>query len=161
MDWFAKIVNRITGIFIVIGACFLIGAMLLMVGNIAYRFFGGAIPGTYELVGPLVSVTAALALGYTQLTKGHVVMDIVLNFLPQRIQIVLQHFSSVISLGFIILLAWRSVELMWQRLLLGEETIWLKVPLFPFRGFWVLGLIIFCLVLFAELLGALRVKASK
>jgi hypothetical protein len=46
--------------------------MLLMVSNIIYRFFGGVIPGTVELVGPLVSVTASFALSYTSIKKGHV-----------------------------------------------------------------------------------------
>jgi len=161
VEWFAKVVSRITGISIVIGAAFLVGAMLLMASNIVYRFFGGAIPGTYELVGPFISVTAAFALGYTALKQGHVVMDMVFRRFPQRTQVVVQSFTSVLCLGFCALLTWKSAELMWQKLLLREETPWLKVPLFPFRGFWELGLILFCLVLLADLLTALRREGSK
>jgi TRAP-type C4-dicarboxylate transport system permease small subunit len=161
VERFTRVVSRITGVGIVIGAAFLVGAMLLMTANIAFRFFGGVVPGTYELVGPFISVTAAFALGYTALKQGHVVMDMVFRRLPQRTQVIVQSFTVVLSLGFCALLTWRSAELMVKKLLLREETSWLKVPLFPFRSFWELGLLLFCLVLLADLLTTLRRRASK
>lgn len=161
MEWFDKIVSRITGFGISIGIAFLLGAMLVMVANIAYRFFGGTIPGTYELVGPFVSVTGASALAFTALKQAHVVMDIVLHLLPDRIQKILKHFSSFICLCFCLILVWSSITLMLQKFRLGEETTLLKIPIFPFRGFWVLGLLFFCLVFFADLLKAFSNKGDK
>jgi TRAP-type C4-dicarboxylate transport system permease small subunit len=161
VEGFAKTVNRIAEISIILGGITLVGAMLLMVSNIIYRFFGGVIPGTVELVGPFVSVTASFALSYTTLKKSHVVMDMIFRRFSKSTQLVIHCITSILSLGFFMLLAWKSAELLRAKFLLDESTTWLKWPMFPFRSFWVLGLIILCLVILADLLMTLTRRESK
>jgi TRAP-type C4-dicarboxylate transport system permease small subunit len=161
VEGFAKAVNRIAGIGIILGGITLVGAMLLMVSNIIYRFFGGVIPGTVELVGPFVSVTASFALSYTTLKKGHVVMDMLFNRFSKNAKVVVRCITSAISLAFFILLAWKSAELLKTKFLLNEATTWLKWPMFPFRSFWVLGLILLSLVILADLLMTLTRRENK
>jgi TRAP-type C4-dicarboxylate transport system permease small subunit len=162
MGHFAKVVHRIAGVGTVIGAGFLIGAMLLMVANIVYRFFGGVIAGTYELVGLFMVVTAAFALGYTALRQGHVVVKIVVSRFSKRTQAIIESFTSAIGLGLLALIVWESVWLTREKVLVGgEESAMLGVPFLPFRCAWMLGLFLFCLVLLIDLLKALsRVKSK-
>jgi hypothetical protein len=40
----------------------------------------------------------------------------------------------------------KSAELLKTKFLLDEATTWLKFPMFPFRSFWVLGLVLLTLV---------------
>jgi TRAP-type C4-dicarboxylate transport system permease small subunit len=161
VEGFVKTVNRIAEISIILGGITLVGAMLLMVSNIIYRFFGGVIPGTVELVGPLVSVTASFALSYTTLKKGHVVMDMIFRRFSKSTQLVVHGITSVISIGFFVILTWKSAELLKAKFLLDESTTWLKWPMFPFRSFWVLGLILLTLVILTDLLMTLTRRESK
>ena len=48
MDYFANIVRRAGSGGMLIGVAFLLVAMIIMVANIMYRFFGGVITGTYD-----------------------------------------------------------------------------------------------------------------
>jgi TRAP-type C4-dicarboxylate transport system permease small subunit len=144
-----------------VGSVFLIGIALLVVANIVYRFFGGVIAGTYELVALMIVVTVAFALGYAALKQGHIVVRIVLSRFSPRIQAILTVFTSVIGLGFWALIAWKSAEIMSERALAGEYTEMLGVPYLPFRCAWLFGLLFFCLVLLIDLFKALSQAVRK
>lgn len=151
LDRATVIIRRISGAGAAIGATSLLAVMLLIIANIVYRFFGGVIAGTYELIGPMVVVTAAFALVYTALHHGHIAINIITSRLPERIRAIVGSFTGTIALGLWILIAWGSVKLMVQKATAGEATYLLNVPFLPFRLFWELGLILFCFVLLLDL----------
>jgi TRAP-type C4-dicarboxylate transport system permease small subunit len=155
LDRTTSIIRRIGGAGAAIGAISLLAVMLLIIANIVYRFFGGVIAGTYELIGPLVVVTAAFALVYTALYQGHINIKILTSRLPGRIQAVIESFTVSIGLGLWILIAWGSMKFMSEKATAGEATYLLNIPFFPFRLFWELGLILFCFVLLLDLFKAL------
>jgi TRAP-type C4-dicarboxylate transport system permease small subunit len=161
MDTIASIIQRIGKVGAAIGAGTLLAVMLLIVSNIIYRFFGGVIAGTYELIGPMVVVTAVFALVYTALTQSHIVIKILTDRLPDRIRIIVRSIIGLISLGLWGLIAWGSVGLMIQKATGGEATYLLHVPFLPFRIMWELGLILFCLVLLVDLIKSLSGVTSK
>jgi TRAP-type C4-dicarboxylate transport system permease small subunit len=161
MNWLAKITRRAGGVGVVIGAGFLIGIVLLIVANIIYRFFGGVIAGTYELIELLVAVVAASAFVYVTLERGHVVINVIANRFPQRMRAIAESITLATGLGLWALVAWANVGLIREKALSGEETLLLNIPVFPFRLFWELSLILICLVLLVHLCKALSEVISK
>jgi TRAP-type C4-dicarboxylate transport system permease small subunit len=155
LDRATSIIRRIGGAGAAVGATSLLAVMLLIMANIIYRFFGGVIAGTYELIGPMVVITAAFALAYTALHHGHIAINIITSRLPGHVQAIVQSFTGTIGFGLWILIAWGSVKLMAEKASAGEATYLLHVPFLPFRLFWELGLILFCLVLLLDLFKAL------
>jgi TRAP-type C4-dicarboxylate transport system permease small subunit len=161
MDYLANIARRIGGFGTAIGVGFLIGVVLLIVANIVYRFFGGVIAGTYELVELMVAVVAASALVYTVLEHGHVVINIIVSRLPQRIQAIVESITLAVGLGIWALVAWANVGLIREKALGGEATLLLNIPVLPFRLFWEFSLLLLCLMLLVYLLKALHRVISK
>jgi TRAP-type C4-dicarboxylate transport system permease small subunit len=161
MDYLANIARRIGGFGTAIGVGFLIGVVLLIVANIVYRFFGGVIAGTYELVELMVAVVAASALVYTVLEHGHVVINIIVSRLPQLIQAIVESITLAVGLGIWALVAWANVGLIREKALGGEATLLLNIPVLPFRLFWEFSLLLLCLMLLVYLLKALHRVISK
>jgi TRAP-type C4-dicarboxylate transport system permease small subunit len=161
MDYFIKIVYRASGIGAAVGAFFLICVMLLMVANIFFRFFGGVIAGTYEMVALFIVATISFSLAYTAMTHGHVIMDVLGSRLPPRIRAIINSFNASISLGLWILIAWTSIWLLSEKLATDEVTDLLNIPFAPFRFLWEIGLILLCLVLLIDLIKAITMATGK
>lgn len=139
----------------VVGSIFLAVAMVIMVANIIFRFFGGLIPGTYEMIGLFVGITVSFCLPFTALAKRHVVVNIFTSRFPPRAQDILQGAMSLIELLFWGVVAWMTFEVISERWL-NEATMDLELPMLPFRIFWFIGLIIFCAVLLLNVINAFR-----
>jgi TRAP-type C4-dicarboxylate transport system permease small subunit len=155
MDYLAKIVSRAGSGGMLIGVAFLLAAMMVMVANIGYRFFGGVITGTYEMVGIFVGVTITFALAYAALWERHVTVNILLNRFTQRTQAVLKIFVSLIGLAFWAAIAWTSLGVIAERWT-AESTLDHRITYLPFRFLWIAGLVIFCLVFVVDIRDALR-----
>jgi len=84
----------------------LIAMMLLTVADMVLRAFGHPIAGSYEIIGWLSAVAMALALGYTQLHKGHVAIDLVVERLRPRTRAVVQALVTLASLLLFVAVAW-------------------------------------------------------
>jgi TRAP-type C4-dicarboxylate transport system permease small subunit len=155
MDYFANIVRRAGSGGMLIGVAFLLAAMMIMVANIGYRFFGGVITGTYEMVGIFTGVTITFALAYAALWDRHVTVNILLNRFTQPTQAILKIFVSLIGLAFWAAVAWTSLGVLTERWI-AESTLDLRIPYLPFRFLWIAGLIIFCLVFVVDIRAAVR-----
>lgn len=67
----------------VIAALAMVCLALFICVNIVSRFFGKPISGVGEISGWLGAISMAFALGYTQVDKGHVDLDLFLNQFPK------------------------------------------------------------------------------
>ena len=160
MDFFTNIVRRLSRIGMAVGAAFLVGMMVLIVGNIFYRLAGHIIAGTYELSELMAVVAATFALVYTALGKGHIIIDILVPRLSQRTQTFFTAFASLICLCTWAIIAWASFGILSERWL-TEETRMLSVPFLPFRFVWVFGLLLLCLIYLVDLFTALKNGGNK
>ncbi len=160
MNSLANIVRRLSQVGMAVGAAFLVGMMVLIVGNIIYRLAGHIIAGTYELSELMAVVAATFALSYTAVKKGHVIIDILVPRLSQRTQTFLTAFSSLICLCTWAIIAWASFGILSERWL-TEETRMLSVPFLPFRFVWVIGLLLLCLIYLVDLFTALKNGGNK
>ena len=74
-DWLNRLLAWMAG-------AFLLGMVLLTCANILCRIFWVPIRGTFELMGFSGAVVTAFALGYTQMKKGHISVDVLVEKFP-------------------------------------------------------------------------------
>lgn len=87
----------------------LISMMLLVVLNAIKRLYSDPILGTVEIVSWLGAITGVFALGYTQLNKGHVYIDMLLDKFPPLLNKVIHTFMNVLSIFFFLIAAWQII----------------------------------------------------
>ncbi|MBZ4687395.1 MAG: hypothetical protein PWQ96_222 [Clostridia bacterium] len=81
--------------------------MMTVVLNGVIRFFGVPFYGTTEIVGWMCAVTIAFSLGYTQLHKGYVDIDFLMEKLPLPLQNCIRSITLFISTIFFALVSWQ------------------------------------------------------
>ncbi len=84
----------------VIAGVVMVSVALLIVTNIIIRIFHAPIPGVGEISGWMSAITAAFALGYTQVHRGHVDMDLLVNKFPPGIRRAVQSLMLLLSMLF-------------------------------------------------------------
>ncbi|MFD1708945.1 TRAP transporter small permease [Siminovitchia sediminis] len=85
----------------------LICMMLLVVFNSIKRLFSDPISGTVELVSWLGAMTAVFSLGYAQLHKGHVFIDLLIVKFPPALHKLTHSLVNVLSILFFIMAGWQ------------------------------------------------------
>jgi len=103
LDRFSAILNK--GIAFFAGIA-LVAMMLVTVGEMVLRMFGRPMAGTIEVVAWLAAVTTALALGYTQMHKGHVSIDLFMNRIAPRLRAVLNMLVYLAATALFTLVTW-------------------------------------------------------
>ena len=139
---FRRVVRRITEGMVIISALMLAVMMFLSTADVIGRyFFLSPIDGPWEIVSFAFVICGAMAIGYTQLIKGHIQINLVSDRLSRRARAGLFSFSYLICLVGSALVAWRG----WLRAVaymgktVGGETINLGVPLWPFMLIFTIG----------------------
>lgn len=130
--------------------------MLLLSTNIALRFFGKSILGTYDWTGLTGTIVIALALGQCGIQRGHVRVEFVMMLLPNRVQAVVDTITGILSLGLFTLAAWQSVVLgseMWGK---GDVSMTAQTPFHPFVYTIAFGCVLLWLVICIQTIKALR-----
>jgi TRAP-type C4-dicarboxylate transport system permease small subunit len=112
------------------------------------------------MVGLFVGINVTFALPFTALSKRHVTVNIFLSRFPKRLQHILGGITSFIELAFWAVVAWTTLGVIMERWT-NEATLDIQLPMLPFRSIWFIGLIIFCLVLFLDVIDALRKGVKK
>ncbi len=131
---FVRGVDRLSDALAVIASALLIAASIVITYSVLYRALGHS---TYwELEFSVYMMVAALFLAspYTLKTKGHVAVDLLGHYLPERSQRALALTVAVAGLLVCLYLAWISGMLTYESFVKGErtESTWrpLKWPLY-------------------------------
>ena len=156
MDRYHSFILRLTTAFTVVGISFMVGVMLVIVANIISRAFDKAILGTYELAQLMLAVTVGCALAYCALMQSHVIVSIVLTRLRHPVRKVLAVITTFFSLVLWILVAWQGAKFAMEQLSVREITFIMEWPVYPSRFIFLIGVILLCLLLFGDLVKALR-----
>jgi len=88
--------------------------------------------GSYELLGFLGAITIASALSYTQKSKGHVAIDILVRTFPKSAQLALSVFNNLISALLFIIIAYQLFVFGFSLREAGELTETLRIAYYPF-----------------------------
>jgi TRAP-type C4-dicarboxylate transport system permease small subunit len=139
---FLRNVKRISQVGVAVSALALGSIMFLSIADITGRnVFHKPIQGTSEIVGLLLVVTASLGLGWCQLLKGNVRIDILYNRFRPRGQAVLDVLSNLMSTAIAFIICWQGGLMMWDYMFrkYGGNTADLNMRIWPFWLIMALG----------------------
>ena len=152
-----KVVHPLSRLFNYGGFGFLFLLMLLVVAHVIGRYvLVFPIPGSVELIEFLMVLVVFLGLAECAVQRGNVSVDLFVDLMPKNAQVVIDAFTSLLSIAIVSLITWQSaiqVKLLYQS---GHTSGVLHIPHYPFAIVMVLGWAAFDLVLighFFEFLG--------
>jgi TRAP-type C4-dicarboxylate transport system permease small subunit len=158
---FEKVIALTSRLLNNIGIAFLMLLMFLITADVLLRAtLKRPILGTNELSEFMMIIVVYLAVAYTQHTKSHVSVDLVISRFPQKAQDIVDSFIYLLSLAVCSLITWRAFVDVNRLLDINRVSDVLYVPVAPFQLVMAIGFFIFCLVLLLDFLHALR-KAIK
>ncbi len=152
LGYLEKMTDFLNRLLLVVGGITLAGMVLLTCSNIFLRSVWAPIKGTYELMEFFGAIVTAFALGYTQIKRGHVGIDMVVNRFSTRTQRILNGINYFICMIFFALASWQIAKwatTLWKT---GEITETLRIIYFPFTYGVALGCAVLSLVLLTDLL---------
>lgn len=155
MGFLEKVSGFLNRLLILIGGLFLVGMICLTCANIFLRTVWLPIKGTFELMGFFGAVTTAFALGYTQIKRGHISVDVLIDTFSSRTKRFLNLFNSVICMSFFGLTAWQITKwatTLWRT---GEVTETLRFAYYPFTYAVALGCAVLALVFLTDVFKSL------
>jgi len=143
---------------VTIAGCSLALMVFLACANIFLRRVWMPIEGTFEMMGYFSAIVTAFALGYTQMKRGHVSVDVLVLRFREKTRRTLQSINNLVCMVFFLMVSWqiaRYATTLWKT---GEVTETLRIIYYPFTygvamGCATLSLVFltdFLLVLFPE-----------
>jgi TRAP-type C4-dicarboxylate transport system permease small subunit len=146
-------------ILMIIGGVAVLSLMSLATGNVVLRFFFNTpYRGAYEVVGFLGAIVIAFALGYTQKRKDHIVVDILTERFPKRINRILDAVNYFITMIFFAIVSWQLFVWGIKIAKSGEVSETIKIIFHPFVYCVAVGFLVFSLTLLNDFLKSLQTK---
>lgn len=154
--WVERVVFPLNEVMHKVGLAVLLLMMFLTVGDVVGRyFFLFPISGTFELTNFMLALVVFFAIGYTQVRRGHISIDVVVSRFSPRAQAIIDSITYLFSLGLFSLVTWQSAVHA-NRLFEGHNVSGvLSLPIYPFVIAVGVGSLLFCLVLLVDLLSSL------
>lgn len=138
-----------------IGGCFLVAMIVLTCTNIFLRLVWVPVKGTFELMGFFGAIVTAFALGYTQIKKGHIAVDLFIHSFSQKTRRVLTLINSLICTVFFAFVSWQITKYAEILRTSGEVTETLRFAYYPFTYAVAVGCAVLALVFLTEFLKSL------
>ena len=144
-------------IFMIIALGMLLGMMFLGTGDVLGRYlFNNPIKGAMEGSQLLMAGVALLCWGYTQASKSHIRIDLLIHRYPKNIHKIMDLIGLTLTMIIFGLITWQStiiaVEVLEQHRMLDN----INLPLFPFKLMVPVGAMVLCLesvIQFIQVLG--------
>ncbi|MFC1905323.1 TRAP transporter small permease [Chloroflexota bacterium] len=157
IDCFEKWIKRISGWLFGI-ACVAIVAMILItvVDLIGLKLFRWKFAGAIEISGLLGLIIIGFAISFTQVLRGHTVVDVLISRLSKRYQVVLASIVSLFGLIIFTLMAWQMYSFGGDLQLAGRITPLEQIPLSPFAYAMAVCCLVMSFVLLLALVRALK-----
>ena len=150
-----KVLNRISEflnrLLTWIGGFFLISMVVLTCANIIFRMVWVPIKGTFELMGYFGAIVTAFALGYTQMKKTHISVDILVNTFSIKTRKVVNVINHAVCFVFFSAAAWQIAIKATTLMNTGEITETLRIVYYPFTYGVAFGCAMLTLVLFTNM----------
>jgi TRAP-type C4-dicarboxylate transport system permease small subunit len=142
----------------IIAAFVLAAMMMLTVADVCGRyFFDRPIKGTWELIGLFLVCAGTWGLGYCQMQKAHISINIILQRFSRRGQAMMLSFTYLVGLAAFSLLCWRMflLAVRYSTTMKGYVTDTLEIPYPPFMFALSIGAGIMVLILIVDLIHSL------
>jgi TRAP-type C4-dicarboxylate transport system permease small subunit len=132
VSFFEKAITGFGNVFNMVASAALVGMMLLTCADVFMRYlFSKPIIGTYDLVSLMGAVLASFAMPYTMLKKGHVAVEILIQYLSRGKQLIIETFTHLIGISLFGVLVWQAILLSRDMEAAGEVTPTLLLPFYP------------------------------
>jgi TRAP-type C4-dicarboxylate transport system permease small subunit len=141
--------------------CFLVAMILLTCANIVLRLVWVPIRGTFELMGYGGAIVTAFALGYTQMKRAHVAVDILVLKCSKKTRNILDSVNDFICMIFFAVVAWQIAAYATTLWKTGEVTETLQIVYYPFAHAVALGCAILSLVFLTDFLKCVLQKGER
>jgi TRAP-type C4-dicarboxylate transport system permease small subunit len=139
----------------------LVGMLVLIVADvIGIKIFSKPVPGGIEYVSFLSVVAIAFAVPFTQVMRGHVAVDFIIEHFPPRSKTIIDVLTTFLSVCVFALLAYYSFKYAGQLRASGEVSMTQKIPFYPFVYGMAVSVLALLLVLILDLVKAI-IKAVK
>ncbi|CAB1081859.1 TRAP dicarboxylate transporter, DctQ subunit, unknown substrate 3 [Olavius algarvensis Delta 1 endosymbiont] len=127
----------------IIGAACLVGMTFLTCADVIGRAFGHPIFGSVEIVGFMATLAVVMALPYTHQVNGHIGVELVVRWLPEKTQTLIDICTGILSLLLFALITWRMVIYAHTMQKSGEVSMNLELP-----EHLIIYIAAFCLLIF-------------
>jgi TRAP-type C4-dicarboxylate transport system permease small subunit len=163
MEKFCNIVTVVTKKTVIPGAIFMACIVLIIVAKVISRKIGiSFIPGSIEIIEMLVVLATTMSINYAVAEGEIIVVDIITCRLKHVGKLVCKIIGSVLGMVFWVVAAYASIWYIADQLTIGEfRTTVLGIPYTPFRVIWLIGLIIYCLAIFVDMIKEIKSGATK
>jgi TRAP-type C4-dicarboxylate transport system permease small subunit len=138
-----------------IAGLFLVAMIALTCANVLFRLVWIPVSGTFELMGFFGAVLTAFAMGYTQIKKGYIAVDIVVLGFSKKVQKILNAINAIICTGFFVLVTWQISKYAANLRETEEVTETLQIIYYPFTYAVAVGCGALALVFFIQFLKVL------
>lgn len=127
--------------------------MFLMLYEVILRyFFDSPTIWVHEMCGYIFAAYIALTGGWVLHEKGHVAVDIIYQFFPDRGKRLADILVSVVALFMFIVLFWQGYKFAWHAIKIGQHSHTLfGPPLWPVKIMLPAGALLFILQILADL----------
>lgn len=124
--------NILNKILMIAGGVAVLALMTLATGNVVLRVFHFPFRGAYEIVSFLGAIVIAFALGYTQRKKDHIVVEILTERFPKKLQRGIDTLAFLIITIFFAVVSWQIFVWGMKIYVSHEVSETLKVIYHPF-----------------------------
>jgi len=150
-----KVLNKLCGmlarVLLWMGGFFLVAMIALTCANILLRLVWMPVKGTFELMGFFGAIVTAFALSYTQIRRGHIAVDILVNTFTKKTRKVVDIINHTVCCLFFCIAAWQIALKAATLLNTGEVTETLRIIYYPFTYGVAFGCLALSLILFQDL----------
>ena len=119
--------------------------MLLTVADVTLRYlFNAPITGATELSEFMMVIVVFPAFAWVAVERSHIRVDLLISIWPRRVQLIVEIFVLLLSLGIYCIIAWRAFV---ESMTVETTSSLLSVPHFPFYWIMTVGVIMLCLAI--------------
>jgi TRAP-type C4-dicarboxylate transport system permease small subunit len=149
----SRLVDPLIKLGVIIAGTALFAMMTMTFVDVAGRWvINKPIPGSIELTEFYMALIAAFGIGYCGLRKGHIRVDILFQYAPQKVNRWLDILAYGLTFIIFFVVTWRVFLNAVSSLQAGQTSAILHIPNYPFIFIVVIGAAILSLVMLRDLL---------
>ena len=161
LESYRKIVDTASNICNIISQIFAGILTIVVAADAAGRYLlNRPIPGSLEITELMMVFIVFLAFAYVDSKDGHVRVDLIISRLPRKVKPYIDFVDTVISLGIMAIIVWRSVLYSLDLRQSGNASAYWGIPISPFLWVVAFGCLLFCFQLILRILRVVNLARS-
>jgi TRAP-type C4-dicarboxylate transport system permease small subunit len=150
-----RAVEGLNGYFLKIALLFTVLMMFVTVADVLMRFLHEPIPGVFELTRYALAVIVFASLGWSQMHKVHIAIDLFVSRIPALWQTIIDVFNYFLATVTFSLAFWQMLVYTGRLYSSGLVTTVLRVHVYPWVLVSAVGVLFFTLVLLCDFINAI------